>query len=193
DKGNGGAGERNRECLALGQEAIARMHRLGPGRPAGFDDLVDLKVALCGGGGGDGGGVLPHLHVHSGPGGVGIDRDGRNLHAASGLDDAARDLAAVGDQNALEHPHSRSTRPLYACVDLGPMSTPEPSRANKVPEIIHPRAPAKREDRNTLPRSGDVVFSGVESVRRLASLCVCDYMAATDAAICAMMSGRSPT
>jgi hypothetical protein len=34
---------------------------------------------------------------------VGINRDGFDSHAARGFDDPARDLAAVGNQYALEH------------------------------------------------------------------------------------------
>ena len=35
--------------------------------------------------------------------GLGIDRDRLDAHAARGLDDPAGDLAAIGDQDALEH------------------------------------------------------------------------------------------
>ena len=40
--------------------------------------------------------------------GVGIDGDGGDAHLAGGLDDAAGDLAAVGDQDLREH-HMRNT------------------------------------------------------------------------------------
>jgi hypothetical protein len=39
------------ERLALGQEAVAGMHRLGAGLAAGLDDLVDAQIALGRGGG----------------------------------------------------------------------------------------------------------------------------------------------
>ena len=35
--------------------------------------------------------------------GLGIDGDRLDSHPSGGLDDAAGDLAAVGDQNAFEH------------------------------------------------------------------------------------------
>ena len=35
--------------------------------------------------------------------GVGIDRDGANAELAAGVHDAAGDLAAVGDQDLVEH------------------------------------------------------------------------------------------
>ena len=127
DEGDTGALERDRKCLTFGQEPIPGMDRLRAGRPTGFDDLVDLQVALGGRRRADGDGFICHFDVQGVSVGVGIDRDGRNAHPARGLDDAARDLAAIGNQNALEHPHSRSTRAPYACVDLGPMSTPDPT------------------------------------------------------------------
>ena len=40
--------------------------------------------------------------------GVGIDRDGGDPHPAGGVDDAAGDLAAVGDEDPGEH-HIRNT------------------------------------------------------------------------------------
>ena len=89
--------------LALRQEAVARMHRLGAAVPAGRDDLVDDEVALGGGRRPDRDRLVGHLDVQRVLVGLGIDRDGRDAHAAGGLDDAAGDLAAIGDQDALEH------------------------------------------------------------------------------------------
>src|SRR3546814_811950 len=47
--------------------------------------------------------LVGHLHERRARVGVRIDRDGRNTHAPRGLDDAAGDFAAVGDQDFLEH------------------------------------------------------------------------------------------
>ncbi len=96
-------GQRHRKRLALGQEAVAGMHRLGPARPAGRDDLVDDEIALGGLRRPDVDGAVGHFHMEGILVGVGIDRDGLNPHAARGLDDATGDFAAIGDQNALEH------------------------------------------------------------------------------------------
>ena len=54
--------------------------------------------------------VPGHLDMERIAVGVGIDGDGRNPHAARRLDDAASDLAAIGDQNFREH--EDSTRDL---------------------------------------------------------------------------------
>jgi hypothetical protein len=42
--------------------------------------------------------------------GIRINRDGLDAHPARRLDDTAGDLAAIGDQNALEHGISASAR-----------------------------------------------------------------------------------
>ena len=51
--------------------------------------------------------LVGHLDVQRVGIGVGIDRDRRDAHLARGLDDAAGDFAAIGDQDLTEHaPHS---------------------------------------------------------------------------------------
>jgi hypothetical protein len=74
------------------------MHRFGAGLLAGGDDLVDDEIGL---------GVTAPDRCNTASSasfdvqrvlvGVRIDRDRRDAHAARGLDDAAGDLAAVGD------------------------------------------------------------------------------------------------
>ena len=51
DEDDAGLLERDRERLALGQEAVARMHGLGARGAAGLDDLVDQQVDCAAGGG----------------------------------------------------------------------------------------------------------------------------------------------
>ena len=103
DEDDAGLRERPWEGLALGQEAVARMHRLGAALLAGVDDLVDDEIALGSGRRSDRNGLVGHFDVKRIPIGVGIDRDGLDTHPPRSLDDAAGDLAAVGDQNSLEH------------------------------------------------------------------------------------------
>ena len=47
--------------------------------------------------------LVGHLDMQRVAVGVGIDRDRLDTHLARGLDDPAGDLAAIGDQDALEH------------------------------------------------------------------------------------------
>ena len=95
--------QRDGERFALRQEAVARVHGLGAGLLAGVDDLVDQQIGLGGGRRADVHGLVGHFHVQRVPIGIGIDGDGLDAHLARSLDDAAGDLATVGDQNFFEH------------------------------------------------------------------------------------------
>ena len=103
DEGNAGSSQRLGEGGAFGQEAIARMHGLGAGLLASLHDLLDQQVGLGGGGRADVHLLVGHFHMEGARVGVGIDRHGPDTHAAGGLDDAAGDFAAIGDENLLEH------------------------------------------------------------------------------------------
>ena len=95
--------QRMGESLALGQEAIARMHGFRAGLLAGGDDLVDHEIGLVGGGRADVHGLVGHVDMERILVGVGIDGDGLDAHPARRLDDAAGDLATIGDEDFLEH------------------------------------------------------------------------------------------
>jgi hypothetical protein len=95
--------QRGGEVAVFRQEAIARMHRLGPGLRRRLHDLVDHDIGLRGGRRADMHRLVRHLDMQRVAVGVGIDGDGRDAHLARGLDDAAGDLAPVGDQDLLEH------------------------------------------------------------------------------------------
>ena len=103
DEDDAGLLQRHREGLALRQEAVARMHGLGAGGAAGLDDLVDQQVGLRGRRRADGNRLVRHLHVQAVAVGVGIDRYRLDAELACRLDDAAGDLATIGDQDLLEH------------------------------------------------------------------------------------------
>ena len=103
DEHNAGLLERAGKRLALGQEAVARMHGLRAGLAAGFDDLVDQEITLGGGRRPDQHRLVGHFDVQRVAVGLGIDGDRLDPHAAGGLDDPAGDLAAIGDQNSFEH------------------------------------------------------------------------------------------
>ena len=79
------------------------MHGLGAGLAAGLDDVVDEEIGLRGGRRADGNGLVRHLHMQGVAVGFRIDRDRLDAELARGLDDPAGDLAAVGDQDFLEH------------------------------------------------------------------------------------------
>ncbi len=103
DEDDAGRLQRARKRLALGEEAIAGVHRLRARLAAGLDDLLDHQIALGGGGRADQHGLVGQLDMEGVAVSLGIDRNRFNSHLASGLDDPAGDFAAIGDQNAFEH------------------------------------------------------------------------------------------
>jgi len=98
-----GGGERAGKGFALGQESIARMHRLGAALAAGLDDFLHHQIALGRSRRPDQHGIIRHFDVERVAVGLGIDGDGLDPHTAGSLDDPAGDLAAIGDQNSFEH------------------------------------------------------------------------------------------
>ena len=90
------------EVDVLAEEPVARVHGLGPGILAGLDDGLDLQVALGGGNRADPDGDVGLAHVPGAGVGVGIDGDRTDAEVAQGPDDAAGDLAAVGDKHGAE-------------------------------------------------------------------------------------------
>jgi hypothetical protein len=95
--------ETTRELLVLGEEAVARVHRLGAGLFAGGDDLVHHQIRFLGRCRADTHGFVGHQHVHRVLVGFGIDGDRLDTHLLGGLHDPAGNFAAVGDQYFLEH------------------------------------------------------------------------------------------
>ena len=123
DEDDAGIGQRTGERRALGQKAIAGMHGLGAARLAGGDDIVDHQIALRRRRRPDRDRLVGHFDMERVAVGLGIDRDGFNSHPTRGLDDAAGDLAAIGNQDALEHLSSRSREPAcWLCGDGMKMS-----------------------------------------------------------------------
>ncbi len=85
------------EFNTLGEKAVAGMHGLRPGVLAGFDDRLDVQIALRRWRRAD-----AHRFIRRQNGGretvrIGIDGDGAYAHAAQRAADAAQYLAAIGD------------------------------------------------------------------------------------------------
>ena len=91
------------EVGVLRQEAVAGVDGLDVGDLGGADDARDLQVALGGSGRADADGLVGQVQIRRIA--VGLAEDGHDLDAqvAAGADDPQGDLAAVGDQDALEH------------------------------------------------------------------------------------------
>ena len=103
DENNAGRLQRVGEGLALGEEAIARMHRLRPRRLAGGDDLVDDEIGLGRSRRPDMHCFVGHLDMQRVLVGVRINRNSLDAHAPGGLDNPAGNFAAVGDEDFGEH------------------------------------------------------------------------------------------
>ncbi len=87
------------------------MHRLGAGLAAGLDDLLDDEIGLRRRRRADGDRLVRHLDVQRVAVGLGVDRHRAHAELARRLDDAAGDLAAVGDQDLLEHAGMKGSDP----------------------------------------------------------------------------------
>ena len=93
-----------REFGIFRQEAVAGMHRLGAGLSRRFDHAFDVEIAVARPRRPEQHGLVGHGDMHGVAVGLGIDRDGAQAHGAGGADDAAGDLAAVGDQERAKTP-----------------------------------------------------------------------------------------
>ncbi len=103
DERDPGRSQRLGEGRALREKSVARMNGFGSGRLAGGDDLLDHQIGLRRRRRADADRLVGHGDVQRVLVGVGIDRDRADAHAPRGLHHAARDLAAIGDQNLAKH------------------------------------------------------------------------------------------
>ena len=99
-----------RKIFVLRQKAVAGVDCLRAGGARGFDDALDAQVAVRGGRAADVHGLVARGHVLRVRVRVGIDGDARDPETFARRGDAARDFAAVRDQDFLEHDWS-FTRP----------------------------------------------------------------------------------
>ena len=120
----------SRERRALGEKAVARMDSLGACLEAGGDDLVDREIGLGRGGRADRDRLIRHLDMQRILVRFGIDGDGPDAHAARRLDDATGDLAAVGDQDCLEHRALARKAPCFPSTVIS-MGTTEAGKQPK--------------------------------------------------------------
>ena len=95
------------------------MDRISPRTLCGGDDGGDVQIALTRGGAADVDGFISHLHVLRRFVRVREYRDAPQPHAACGADDAAGDLAAIGDQQVLEHGCPLHPEHAEACLFHG--------------------------------------------------------------------------
>src|SRR6476619_6211804 len=107
DKGEAAALDALREISVLREKAVAGMDRLGVGDLGGGDDRGHVEVALRRGCRTDADGFVGELDVLRVAIGLRIDHNRLDADLAARALDAQRDLAAVGDQDLLEHQGAR--------------------------------------------------------------------------------------
>src|SRR5690606_17109658 len=103
DEGDLVLGEDLREAGVFGEEAVARMHGVGAGDLAGSHDRGDVEVAVLGGVGTDADALVGQPHMHGIGIGGRVHGDGLDAELLARAQDAQRDLAAVGDEDLVEH------------------------------------------------------------------------------------------
>jgi hypothetical protein len=90
-------------CIAVREEAVTGMNRLGARALSGVEDPLDREVALGRGRWADEERLVRIGDVERGPVALGVDTDRADAELAEGPEDADRDLPSVGDENLLEH------------------------------------------------------------------------------------------
>ena len=98
------------EGFVFGQEAVTRVNGLGAAQYAGMEQLVDVQVAFRGRATAEGDGAVGIVDEGRVDIALGIDRHGGYAELARRPDDAAGDLAPVGDEqpgNRLDGPYIR--------------------------------------------------------------------------------------
>ena len=125
DEDDAGLGAGAGEVGVLGEEAVAGMDRLGAGLLGGLDDLLDVQVALGRHRRADQEGLVGLAHVRRVAVDLRVDGDRADAHLLQRAGDPDRDLAAVGDQDLLEHGGA-----VYLCRERQ-ASRPTPARPHR--------------------------------------------------------------
>ena len=129
------------------------MHGLGAGLPAHLEDALDVEVALGRRRAAEQVRLVGALDVQRVAIELRVDRHGRDAHLAQRAGDADRDLAAIGDQDLLEHAvdslveRKFAARPAFAAHLPGSTSLSCPSPGNtevRIYVMIKREAPSKK-------------------------------------------------
>ncbi|OQA04042.1 MAG: hypothetical protein BWY69_00128 [Planctomycetes bacterium ADurb.Bin401] len=103
DPGQAGSDDGACEACVLGQEAVARMHRIGAGDLAGGEQRRNAEIAVLGGRWPDADALVGEAHMHRIGIGRGMHGNGRDAEFLAGAQHAQGDLAAVGNQDFVKH------------------------------------------------------------------------------------------
>src|SRR5581483_11806226 len=114
----------------LRKESVARMHRVGAGDLAGGEDRGNVEIAFLRRRRADAHALVGEAHMHRVSIGGGMHGDGRDAELLAGAQHPHGDLAAIGDQDLVEH-HSM-------IISGSPNSTGWPS-SNRIWMTVPPR------------------------------------------------------
>ncbi len=95
------------EVFVFRQETVTRMHRLCAGGARGFDNALDAQIAFRRGRSADMHRLITGGHVFRVGVRIGIHGHARDTEPLAGRGDPAGNLAAVGNQDLVEHEVSR--------------------------------------------------------------------------------------
>ncbi len=99
DPGEPGGEDVPGEAGVLGEESVAGVDGVRAGGERGLDDEVAAQVGVGGGGAGQADGRIGLADVQRVRVGIGVDGDGGQAQGTGGAEDAAGDLAAIGDED----------------------------------------------------------------------------------------------
>ena len=138
----------------LREEAQSRMHRLRPGHVRSGEDGGHVEVAVLGRGGADADAFIGQPHVHRLRIGGRVHGDGMDAHVPACPNDPQCDLAAVGDQDLVEHASGYSR-----IIRISPYSTGWPVSTRIL---------------RTIPSAGDGIWLKTfiaSTIRRVSPIC----------------------
>jgi len=151
DERQTGVDDRLCEVRVLGEEAVARMDRVGTAFLRRVDDVVDDEVRLGRRRRPDRVGLVGEADVQRLAIRVGVDRDRADTHLAAGAMDPDGDLAAVGDQHLAKRWRGRGRCPrpsdaprghsgMFPCLRGGLLSRLLRNRRNAAISLARVRA-----------------------------------------------------
>ena len=111
------------EVGALGKKAVPGVDRVGAGDLGSADDRRDVQIAVGAPRRTDADVLIGKPHVERVLVGLGVDCDGLDAELATGINDAHRDLAAVRDEDLLEHHRVRIAKSRSPYCTGWPFST----------------------------------------------------------------------
>ena len=120
------------EVGVFGEKAVARMNGVRIGNLGRADDAVDLEIALRTRGRADANGLVSKLDMEGLDVGLRVNGDAADAEFLAGADDAQGDLAAVGNEETLDHVRSAAQEPLI-CSGRGPGRI---ARAGRFPQRL---------------------------------------------------------